>query len=475
MALFRFISFIVLSSMAMTTRAQQSYKWDSLRLSSFGEEFKWGTACAAYQIEGAWDLDGKGVSIWDEFTHGKGNVHNNDNGDVSVDFYHRYKEDIRLHKEMNFDVFRFSISWSRIFPDGTGEINPKGVQFYHNVINECLAQGVEPWITLYHWDLPQNLENKGGWTNREIIKWFSLYTEFCANEYGGKVKNWMVMNEPAAFVGLGYMMGYHAPGEKGISNFLKATHNTCLSMAESGRILRSKVKNANIGTTFSCSPVEAYKGKQKNEKAVEKLDALLNRLYIEPSLGLGYPIDRFPALKKIEKYFEEGDDEKLIFDFDFIGIQNYFRVVAKKHIWPPVLWAKQIDPKKRDVPTNEMGFEIYPEGIYKILKQFGEYEKVKEIIVTENGVCVKDSLENGVVQDQKRINFFKSYLYQVLKAKKEGVPVNGYFVWSLTDNFEWSEGYEPRFGLIYIDYKTLHRTIKDSGLWFRRELKQRSK
>ena len=146
----------------MTTDAQQSYKWDSLRLSSFGEEFKWGTACAAYQIEGAWDSDGKGVSIWDEFTHRKGNVHNNDNGDVSVDFYHRYKEDIRLHKEMNFDVFRFSISWSRIFPDGTGEINPKGVQFYHNVIDECLAQGVEPWVTLYHWDLPQNLENKGG-------------------------------------------------------------------------------------------------------------------------------------------------------------------------------------------------------------------------------------------------------------------------------------------------------------------------
>ncbi len=182
-------SILLLSGLFSFATAQATINADTLHLSSFGEDFKWGTACAAYQIEGAWNSDGKGVSIWDEFTHTKGNIHANENGDVAVDFYHRYKEDIRLHKEMNFDVFRFSISWTRIFPDGVGQINPAGVQFYHGVIDECIAQGVEPWITLYHWDLPQNLQEQGGWTNREIIDWFSAYTQFCANEYGDKVKN----------------------------------------------------------------------------------------------------------------------------------------------------------------------------------------------------------------------------------------------------------------------------------------------
>jgi beta-glucosidase len=453
--------------MSSIVRGQEIPEIDSLTAEMFGEDFHWGTACAAYQIEGAWNVDGKGESVWDVYAHKKGSIHGNENGDVAADFYHRYKEDIRLQKEMNFEVFRFSISWSRIFPSGVGEPNQAGIDFYHNVIDECLLQGIEPWITLYHWDLPQVLEDRGGWTNREVIGWFGDYTHFCAEEYGEKVKNWLVMNEPAAFVGLGYMTGQHAPGEKGVSKFLRATHYSCLAMAESGRILRAAIADANIGSTFSCSPVTPFKDKKKNLKAVARIDALLNRLFIEPCLGLGYPYDGFPALKKIEKYFEEGDIERLKFDFDFIGLQNYFRVVAKRTIFKPVVWCKQVDAKKRDVPVNEMGFEIYPEGMYQILKQFGAYEGIKEIIVTENGVCAKDSLANGRVHDSERTAFFQSYLQNVLKAKQEGVPVNGYFVWSLTDNFEWSEGFEPRFGLIYVDYKTLNRTMKDSGRWFK--------
>ncbi|MFT5778878.1 MAG: beta-glucosidase [Crocinitomicaceae bacterium] len=466
----RGLFYVIIVFASTTIYGQESSENDTLTAALFGDDFHWGTACAAYQIEGAWNLDGKGESVWDTYAHKKGSIHNDENGDVAVDFYHRYKEDIRLHKEMNFDVFRFSISWARIFPNGVGLPNPQGVEFYHKVIDECISQGIEPWVTLYHWDLPQALEDQGGWTNREVIKWFSDYTQFCAEEYGDKVKNWLVMNEPAAFVGLGYMTGDHAPGKKGASKFLRATHYTCLAMAESGRVLRSTVANANIGSTFSCSPVTPFKNKKKNAKAVTKIDALLNRLFIEPSLGLGYPYDGFPALKKIKKYFEEGDLERLKFDFDFIGLQNYFRVVAKRTPAKLVVWCKQVDAKKRDVPVNKMGFEIYPEGIYQILKQFGEYEGIKEIIVTENGVCVKDSLENGRVHDPERIAFFQSYLGNVLKAKQEGVPVNGYFVWSLTDNFEWSEGFEPRFGLIYVDYTTLNRTLKDSGLWFKKLL-----
>ncbi len=436
----------------------------------FGPGFVWGAACASYQVEGAWDEEGKGESIWDVFSHGKRNVHNNQNGDTATDFYHRYKEDIALLKQMNFGVFRFSISWSRIFPEGTGKINPKGVAFYHKVIDECIKNGIEPWITLYHWDLPQTLEDEGGWTNRKVIDWFSHYVSFCTKEYGERVKNWMVMNEPAAFVGLGYMLGYHAPGKKGPYKFLKATHHACLAMAEGGRVIRENVRDARVGTTFSCSQVDPYRDDpvfgHKDLGAVERMDALLNRLYIEPSLGLGYPIDGLPALRRIKRYFEQGDEERLKFDFDFIGLQNYFRVVVKKSVVPPFVWAKQIPAEKRNVPMNEMKFEVYPEGIYKMITKFAEYG-LKDIVITENGVCYKDLVEKGRVHDKKRIAFFKNYLEQVLKAKNEGAPVSGYLVWSLTDNFEWSEGFEPRFGLVHVDFKTQKRTIKDSGYWFR--------
>lgn len=460
---------------AKNTLAKSAFNYNRkapFSVNEFGDDFIWGAACAAYQIEGAWNVDGKGPSIWDTFTHKKGKIHNNDNANVSCNFYQSYEDDIALAASLNLDVFRFSISWPRIFPKGKNEINLPGVEFYHKVINACKKYGLAPWITLYHWDLPQALQDEGGWTNRKILDWFDNYVDFCTKEYGASVKNWMVMNEPAAFVGLGYMLGYHAPGKKGPLNFLQATHHACLAMADGGRIIRKNIIDANIGTTFSCSHVEPYKNDTKNSNAVKRIDALVNRLYIEPSLGLGYPYDGFPALRKIEKYFEEGDSERLKFDFDFIGLQNYFRIVGKKAVWPPLVWAKEVPASKRNVPKNVMNFEVYPEGIYKVLKQFGQYSGIKKIIITENGVCYKDSLVEGKVHDVERIQFFKDYLRNILKAKKEGVPVHGYLVWSLTDNFEWSEGYEPRFGLIYIDFATQKRYIKDSGYWFQKLLQR---
>ena len=470
------LSFILISNKHFTVSAQAKPKELLNGSISFGKEFKWGAACAAYQVEGAWKLDGKGPSVWDTFTHKKGKIHNNENGNSAADFYHRYKEDIALLKQMNFGVFRFSLSWSRIFPTGTGNINKKGVEFYHKVIDECLINGIEPWITLYHWDLPQSLEDQGGWANRKILNWFQEYVSFCTKEFGSKVKNWMVMNEPAAFVGLGYMLGYHAPGKKGPYKFLKATHHACLAMADGGRIIRENVSEANVGSTFSCSHIAPYRddsvSSYKDAGAVRRMDALLNRLYIEPSLGLGYPIDGLPALKRIKRYFKPGDEERLKFKFDFIGLQNYFRVVAKNAIIPPFLWAKQISAEKRGVPMNEMKFEVYPEGMYKVIKQFSKYN-IDNIIITENGACFKDIVQNGRIHDKERISFFNSYLKNVLKAKKEGAPVTGYFVWSLTDNFEWSEGYEPRFGLIHVDFNTQKRIMKDSGLWFKEFLSEK--
>lgn len=461
--------FIIITSGCFS---QVSDSADQILFRSFGSDFSWGTATAAYQIEGACNEDGRGLSIWDVFSQ-NGKVKNEENGNVATDFYHRYKEDIQLAKHMNFKVFRFSISWPRIFPEGAGKVNAKGVEFYHNVIDECLKQGLQPWVTLYHWDLPQELQERGGWANREVVEWFTAYTQLCAREYGDKVKHWMVFNEPSAFIGLGYLIGYHAPGRRSIKSFLKATHHACLAMAESGRVLRAEIPNAFIGTTFSCSSVDPWKNKLTHQKAATRMDAMLNRMFIEPSLGLGYPENDFPFLRKIKRYQHPGDEERLKFDFDFIGLQNYFRVVVKRSSFIPFVWAKPISAKKRKVPHNEMGFEIYPEGIYRILKQFAQYPSIKNIVITENGVCVNDNLVHGQVKDSSRITFFRDYLSQVLKAKNEGVPVTGYLVWSLTDNFEWTEGYGPRFGLVYVDYNSQKRYIKDSGEWFKRQLEKK--
>jgi beta-glucosidase len=441
-----------------------------LSKADFGPNFKWGVAAAAYQTEGAWNLDGKSESNWDFFSRKSGKIERGENADVAADFYHRYAEDIDLIKSMNFKVFRFSLSWSRILPNGTGEINRKGIDFYHRVIDKCLSVGVEPWITIYHWDMPEVLEAQGGWTNRKILDWFSEFTEVVTKEYGSKVKNWMVINEQLSFTGGGYLLGIMAPGKKSVKSFLKAVHHSVLCNAEGGRIIRRNVPDANIGTTFVTTYIEPVDQNKKNIEAAERTDAIMNRLFIEPCLGMGYPDKTLPLLKKIKKYQMEGDEERMIFDFDFIGIQYYFRTVVEKSMMPGIR-AKEVKASKRGVPANEMEGEIYPEGLYHILTQFSKYKGIRSMIITENGTCVPDRLENGRVHDAERVEYFKNHLAAVLKAKQEGVNVNGYFVWSPTDNFEWEKGYRTRFGLVYIDFNSLQRTVKDSGLWFQEFLK----
>lgn len=438
---------------------------------AFGPDFLWGTATASYQIEGAVAKDGRMPSIWDTFSNTPKKIKTGENGDVSCDFYHRYPEDLRLLREMNFSVFRFSLSWSRILPQGTGRVNEQGLAFYDRVIDTCLRLGITPYITLYHWDLPQALEDQGGWTNRKILDWFAQYADVCTRAFGDKVKHWMVLNEPVVFTSLGHFLGTHAPGRKGLKHFLPAVHHAALCQAEGGRIIRRNVPDAVIGSTFSCSQVVPESSNPGDLRAAARFDALLNRLFIEPALGMGYPEDAFPIFRKLEKeYAQPGDMEKLAFDFDFIGLQNYFRVVAKHAVFPPIIWGKEIPPHKRGVEEEQitdMGWEVYPEGIYEALKQFGRYPGIRRIIVTENGAAFPDEKMEGKVRDEKRIAFFKGYLEQVLRAKNEGVPVDGYMVWTLMDNFEWAEGYRPRFGLIHVDFDTQERTVKDSGLWFR--------
>jgi beta-glucosidase len=433
----------------------------------FGKDFKWGVSTAAYQIEGAISEAGKSLSIWDEFSNKKGKIKGGDNGDVACDFYNRYKDDLAMARYMGFEHFRFSTSWSRVLSEGSSSLNENGIGFYDRLVDECLETGLKPWITLYHWDLPLYLHKKGGWSNRDIIHWFEDYTQKVCKHLGDRVKDWMVLNEPMAFTGLGYLIGLHAPGHRSISKFKRAVHHAVLCQSIGSQVVRAEVQGAKIGSTFSCSAIHPSRVNGKDDKAVRRVDALLNRLFLEPALGLGYPEDALPFLRRMRNVIQPEDEAMMKADLDYVGLQNYTREIVKSAWYIPLMNARYIPAKKRDVPITAMSWEIYPEGIYEMLKKFQSYKEIKEIIVTENGVAFPDKLENGVVNDQERIDFYKAYLGQVLRAKNEGVNVTGYFPWTLMDNFEWAEGYHPRFGLIYVDFETQKRIIKNSGLWFK--------
>lgn len=446
---------------------------EELKRSDFGKDFVWGTATAAYQIEGGWKEDGKSESNWDHFTHyHKHKIKNRENGDVADDFYHRYNSDIELMHSMNIPAYRFSISWPRIIPNGTGSINQKGVDFYNRVIDKCLQENVEPWLTCYHWDMPQVLEAKGGWANREMLKWFEEYVDVLSRKFGDRVKNWMVINEALSFTLAGYLAGQNAPGYVSFKKFFASVHHSTMAQSIGGRVIRANVKNANIGTTFVAIALDGWKEKPANIKAAKRMDVILNRMYIEPVLGMGYPIKDLPALKHVVKHMKEDDEQKIKFDFDFIGVQNYTRMMIKNLALIPAVHALPVNAKKTThEELTQMGWEVNPEGMYRVIKQFAAYPGVKKIIITENGAGFDDTVTNGEVHDPKRTQYLKDYLKQILRAKREGIDVGGYFIWSFMDNFEWAEGYRPQLGIVHVDYKTQERIVKDSGKWYSRFLK----
>jgi len=431
-------------------------------------DFIWGVSTAAYQIEGGWNEDGKGQSIWDVFANKKGKTFQNHNGNIACDFYHHYTHDLAILHQLNIPNFRFSLSWSRIIPNGTGAVNPKGIDFYNRVIDFCLELGIEPWITLYHWDLPYELEKKGGWTNREVIRWFTEYVEVCVKYFGDRVKRWIILNEPMAFTGAGYFLGLHAPGRKGLYSFLAAAHHATMCQAEGGRIVRSMLTDSQVGTAFSSTFVQPFLNNDRDAMATTRADALLNRLFVEPLAGLGYPVKDFKLLQRLERFIKDGDESKLAFNMDFIGLQNYTRELVTFSMLTPLLWSKFVPADKRNVEITDMNWEVYPESVYEMLMKFSKYKSFKEIIITESGASFPDVVINGKINDVKRINFLDQHIKQVFRARQEGVNVNGFFAWSLTDNFEWKEGYRPKFGLVHIDFKTQQRIIKDSGYWYSR-------
>lgn len=440
-----------------------------MKRTDFSEPFYWGVSTAAPQIEGAWNEDGRGPSIWDVFSARRGKIYQNQSPRIACDFYHRYEVDIQILKILGIPDFRFSLSWSRILPEGNGQVNQTGLDFYKRLIDRLLEENIRPWITLYHWDLPQALENQGGWTRRSILGAFEDFAQLAGKELMHReVEGWMVLNEPLVFTGAGHFLGYHAPGRRGFSNFIPAMLHAALATSLGEKVLRTFDSKAKIGSTYSCSFITPKTEKEADLKAARKADAMFNRLYIEPALGLGFPLDDLPILRPVEKIMKAEDEANLPANLDFIGVQNYTREVVESCWYVPYLGARLVNAKKRNVPHTEMQWEVYPEALYQMLKKFGAYRPEIPMIVTENGAAFPDHWEGGnVVDDPRRLQYLQDHIKQVLKAKEEGLRVEGYFVWTLIDNFEWAEGFRPRFGLVYLDLDSQQRVIKNSGWWYR--------
>ncbi|MBE7437956.1 MAG: beta-glucosidase [Spirochaetales bacterium] len=437
-----------------------------MKRSDFGPDFVWGTATASYQIEGAWQADGKSPSIWDSFSHTAGKIKTAETGDRACEFYTRYEEDLDLMRSLHLPHFRFSTAWTRILPDGHGRVNQAGIDYYNRLIDACLTRGIEPWLTAYHWDLPQVLQDRGGWKKRSILEPFEEYLSVLARYFGDRVKNWMVFNEPMAFTGLGYFAGVHAPGLWGPWNFFPAVAHVALAQGRGGRLLKNLLPQAQIGTTFSNSWIDPASDGWLDQQAALRLHAVMNRLYLEPLLGLGFPNDDVWLKPWIDFHLKSGDEKDMVFDYDFIGVQLYTREKARFSALTPLVWADIHKASLRGVKHTEMDWEVYPQAIYNILKFYHSYGKIKKIIVTENGAAFPDSVVNGRVHDADRTAYLKEYMGQILRARQEGVPVEGYMIWSFMDNFEWAEGFRPRFGLVHVDFDSQKRTVKDSGLWF---------
>jgi beta-glucosidase len=431
---------------------------------SFPKDFLWGCATASYQIEGAWNEDGKGESIWDRFSHTPDRIMNGDTGDVACDHYHRYKEDVALLKELGVKSYRFSIAWPRVFPNGKGELNQKGLDFYSRLVDELLANGIVPFPTLYHWDLPQALQDEGGWGNRDTAQHFAEYCSTVVNHLGDRVRRWLIFNEPWVFTILGYMAGIHAPGVRDARLAMRTTHITNLAQGLAARAIRATGRVEGVGTAFSMSGITPASDSDEDKAAAERRFGFTNLWFLEPAERGRYPDAYVREMTDERLGVQPGDMDIVKCDLDFIGINLYSRQVVANNPQDPNLGARDVAPE--GVERTEFGWEVYPEAIHDvIMRVWHDYRK--PIYVTENGCSYSDGPDSsGVVNDQRRTSFLQRYIGQVGRAIDEGADVRGYYHWTSTDNFEWAMGYSQRFGMIYVDFETQQRFIKNSGRWY---------
>jgi beta-glucosidase len=425
--------------------------------------FRFGAAVSAYQIEGATDEDGRGESIWDRFGATPGKILNGDTGRIACDSYHRYPEDVRLMRELGLDAFRFSIGWPRILPAGRGVPNAAGLDFYDRFVDELLANGIEPFATLYHWDLPQALEDRGGWPVRETAEAFAEYVEVVAARLGDRVRNWITQCEPWVVAWLGYGLGEHAPGRTDEADALAAAHHVLLSHGLAAQVLRSVSPQAQVGITIDLVAFHPLTGSPEDRAAVTRMDGFRNRWILDPVLAGAYPADMLEHYADSLPRIEDGDLATIAASLDFLGVNYYTRSVvrADRGGGDPIMVSQE------DAERTGIGWEIYPDGLLELLTRVNDEYELPPLYVTENGAAFPDTRVNGSVHDPQRISYVERHLDAIRRAIDRGVPVRGYFLWSLLDNFEWSQGYSQRFGIVYVDYETLERIPKASYYWYR--------
>jgi beta-glucosidase len=451
----------------MTMSVEKSYNLQDSDVLRFPKGFVWGAATAAYQIEGAAGEDGRGPSIWDTFSRTPGKVHAGHTGDVACDHYHRYPDDVRLMGDLGLHAYRFSISWPRIQPDGSGPANPRGLDFYDRLVDELRGGGITPIVTLYHWDLPQALEDRGGWTSRETAERFAEYAAIMYSRLGDRVETWTTLNEPWCSAFLGYASGIHAPGRTEPEVSFAAAHHLLLGHGLAVQALRA-AGASQIGITLNLAPVLG-----DDAEAAAVVDGLQNRIFLDPVLRGEYPADVVERAGRFTdwSFVEDGDLEIISQPIDLLGVNYYNPQTVTARAGEP---ANPVYPGSEgiafpgaDAPKTAMGWPVQPFGLTELLLRLSHDYPGTPLIITENGAAFDDVVEDGKVHDVDRLSYLDGHLRAAHAALEAGVDLRGYLVWSLLDNFEWAEGYRKRFGVVHVDYDTQHRTPKDSALWYR--------
>lgn len=430
----------------------------------FREEFYWGASTAAYQIEGSPLADGSGRCVWHEFSHTPDTVENGDNGDVACDHYHRRDEDVALMRDLGLGAYRFSIRWPRILPDGTGKVNAKGLDFYDRLLDELLAANIEPFVTLYHWDLPSALQRRGGWSNRDVASWFGEYVDLVAQRLGDRVRHWITLNEPFVVAEQGHLVGAHAPGIRNIYATGHAIHHQLLAHASAWQVLKSLYPESQVGLALHNAATYPASGAAVDVDATERANAWHNYpLFLEPLMNGRYPASLEDRLAPYLPKDYEDDMASLRIEPDFVGVNYYSGYLVRND---PSSWLGFKSVAEPAAPRTSMGWIIRPDGLRDILVEVDRRYKLKSLYVTENGAAFEDVVVAGEVDDAERLMYIKEHIAATMAARDEGVPLRGYFVWSLFDNFEWGRGYAMRFGIVHVDFKTQERIVKASGRWY---------
>jgi len=433
-------------------------------INSLPRDFVWGAATASYQIEGAAHEDGRSESVWDRFCATPGKVRNGDDGSIACDFYHRYRDDIGLMRELGLDAFRFSVAWPRVLPAGRGPVNEKGLDFYDRLVDELLGSGITPFVTLFHWDTPQVLEDEGGWPSRDIVDAFSEYVTAVATRLGDRVTHWITHNEPWVVSWVGHAWGHHAPGRTSDPDALATAHHLLLSHGRAVQILRELSPGSEIGITLNLDFPYPATDDEADVAAARWVDGLHNRWFLDPIFEGRYPADMAEEWAPIMPEVRDGDLETISAPIDFLGINNY----TSPLVGADDNGGRSQIVRRQGVEHTDMGWEIVPDGLHDLLVRVHRDYDPGAIYITENGCAFPDVRgHDGSVGDLERQSYFESYIDAAARAAGEGVPLRGYFAWSLLDNFEWAWGYWKRFGLVYIDYPTLERVPKGSFYWYR--------